>query len=52
MTIIPLDRLADLPAGYRECVSANSLDEAVRIYGREVGRCWNFRNFYYFEEAE
>ena len=49
---IILDRLADLPPGYRECVSANSLDEAVRIYGRQFARCWVFRNFYYFEEEE
>ena len=52
MTIIPLDRLADLPDGYRECVSANSLDDAVAIYGRQFSKCWVFRNFYYFEEAE
>ena len=52
LTLITLDSLSQLPDGYRECVSANSLDEAVRIYGRQFARCWVFRNFYYFEEAE
>lgn len=52
MTIIPLDSLSDLPPGYLRCVSANSLDEAVKVYGRQFARCWCFRNFYYFEESE
>ncbi len=50
--LITLDSLSQLPDGYLRCVSANSYEDAVRVYGREVGRCWNFRNWYYFEEAE
>lgn len=49
---ITLDSLSQLPDGYLRCVSANSYDEAVRVYGKTAARCWNFRNFYYFEEAE
>ena len=46
-----LDRLTASPLVLR-CVSANSYEEAVKVYGREFARCWNFRNFYYFEESE
>jgi len=52
VTLIPLDRLADLPDGYLRCVSANSYEEAVRVYGKSFSRCWNFRNWWYFEESE
>lgn len=48
---IMLDRLTASPLVLR-CVSASSYEEAVRVYGRKFSRCWNFRNFYYFEEAE
>ena len=49
---ITLDSLSQLPDGYLRCVSADSYEEAVRVYGRQFARCWCFRNFYYFEEAE
>ena len=59
-----LDRLADLPDGYLRCVSANSYEEAVRIFwsvwiatgqfrgNSDALRVYVFRNFYYFEESE
>ena len=33
---ITLDSLTQLPDGYLRCVSANSYEEAVRVYGKAI----------------